>query len=153
METILRAGEGRYPTPDEARRIVEVARAIERRIATVKALEAKEAQIVKLTTEAMLRKFPSFRERPMAEEKTARDLGLTLRYIGHAVLRNDPEFLREKILYWMQGIFASKAFGDVVRATWEILAEVVAQSLPKPDADEVNRFVQVCLDSCPRAVN
>ena len=38
-------------------------------------------------------------ERYLAKEKTERDLAITLRYIGHAILRNDVEFLRERLLY------------------------------------------------------
>lgn len=153
VDMILRNGEGRYPTADEAARIVAAARAVERRVAVVRALESKEAHIVKSTTDLMLQKFPGFRERPLAAEKTSRDLSLTLRYIGHAILRNDAEFLREKILYWMQGIFASKGFGEVIRGTWEILVQVIVQALPKPDAEEVNRYVDVCLATCPRTAN
>ena len=112
--------------------------------------EAREAEIVRLTAERMLQKFPKFNERYLAREKTERDLTITLRYIAHAILRNDAEFLRDKLLYWMQGVFASKGFGETVKGTYEILKQVVATELPSRDAVEVNRYVDVCIQSCDR---
>jgi len=148
MDSILREAEGRYPRPDEARRIATIASTVERRLAACAELEATEQAIVSQTTRQVLQMYPALKERHLAEEKTARDLSLTLRYIGHAILRNDEEFFREKILYWLQGVLASKSFGEIVRGTYDIMKRVVQKEMSPTHAPEVVRFVDVCLASC-----
>ncbi len=150
LDTMMRNAEGRYPSSEERRRAGEIIKAMEARFVTCASLEARETEIIKQTSELMLKKFPSFKERYLAKEKTERDLAITLRYIGHAVLRNDVEFLRERLLYWMQGIFASKGFGETVKGAYEILKQVIATELSSRDALEVNRFVDICIQSCER---
>jgi Phycobilisome protein len=150
LEVMMRNAEGRYPTSEERRRALEIAKTFDVRFATCVSLEEKETDIVRQTSEQMLRKFPSFGERYLAKDKIERDLVITLRYIGHSILRNDPEFLREKLLYWMQSIFISKGFGDTVKGTYEILKQVIATELPSRDAADVNRYVDICIQSCER---
>jgi hypothetical protein len=150
MEMTMRNAEGRYISAEESRRMLEIAATFARRLAVSSALEAKEREITRETTELMLKQFPSFKERHMAAEKTQRDLALTLRYISHAILRNDPDFLREKVLYWVQGVFVSKSFGEVVRATYVILKKVVDKELGPEHAPEVNRFIDFCIESTQR---
>jgi hypothetical protein len=150
MDNIVRNCEGRYLNVEEQRRIIEIAKTYEKRIAVVSALEAKEEVLTERTTELMLKKFPKFKERHLAAEKTQRDLSLTLRYIGHAILRNDPEFLKEKLLYWMQGVFASKGMTEVVRGAYDILKVQVQKELPSHASTEVLRYVDICIESCDR---
>jgi hypothetical protein len=144
IETLLRSAEGRYVSAEESRQILSIIATYERRLAICSSLQDKEATITQQTTELMLQKYPAFRE------KTQRDLALTLRYIGHAILRNDEEFLREKLLYWMQGIFVSKNFGETVRGTYEIMKRIVDKELPPQHASEVTRYLDVCISSCSR---
>jgi Phycobilisome protein len=150
IETLLRSAEGRYVSAEESRQILSIIATYERRLAICTSLQDKEATITQQTTELMLQKYPAFRERYLASEKTQRDLALTLRYIGHAILRNDEEFLREKLLYWMQGIFVSKNFGETVRGTYEIMKRIVDKELPPQHASEVTRYLDVCISSCSR---
>jgi Phycobilisome protein len=150
IETMLRSAEGRYVNSEEARQILSIISTYERRLAICSSLQDKEATITQQTTELMLQKYPAFRERYLASEKTQRDLSITLRYIGHAILRNDEEFLREKLLYWMQGIFVSKSFGETVKGTYEIMKKIVEKELPPQHASEVLRYLDVCIASCAR---
>ncbi len=150
VEAILRSGEGRFLSVEEARRVLAIAKTYEQRLSVCVALEGKEETIARKVTELTMAKFPKFRERHLADEKSIRDISLILRYIAHSILRNDPEFLREKLLFWMQGVFASKGFGQTTRAAYEFLRSVVTEELPPPAAIEVNRFVDICIESCAR---
>lgn len=150
VENLLRAAEGRFPSVEESRRMLVIARSYERRLAVCVALEAKESVIARRATELTMAKYPKFRERHMADEKSMRDMSLVLRYVAHSLLRNDEEFLREKLLYWMQGVFASKGFGEVTRSAYHFVRSVVAEELAPADAVEVNRFVDVIIESCSR---
>jgi len=147
IETIMRGAEGRYLTNDEGRKVLDVARGYEKRLLALRTLEQKEAEIVRTTIERVFQKYPKFhQERPMAYEKAERDVSLVVRYCGLAMVNHDPEFLREKLLYWMRTIMTAMEFGPVLKYTYEQLQENVARALPPAEAEEMAPYTRACVE-------
>lgn len=143
---ILKAAEGRYLSSDEAKALLDDARSLERRLAIMRAVEQREAVIVRQAIDKAFSRFPKFyQERPRAQEKCERDVALTLRYCALAMLTRDPEMLREKLLYWMKTILKSLEFDEITRFTYESLDEAIKKNLPPADAEEMSRYVALCI--------
>ena len=147
IRDIIKAAEGRYLSVDEGKQLLDVCRDTERRVAIMRSLEQREAVIVKQTIEKVFTRFPKFyQERPQAQGKCERDVAMALRYYALAMLTRDPELLREKLLYWMKSILRSLEFGEITRYTYESLGEVLKKNLTPAEADELGKYVAICVE-------
>lgn len=147
IREIMKAAEGRYLSPEEARIVLDTSRDVERRLGIMRAVEQREAAIVRQTIEKVFLKFPRFyQERPGAQEKCERDVALTLRYCALAMLHRDPEMLKEKLLYWMRSILKSLEFNEITRFTYETLGETLRKQLGAAEAEEMSKYVAVCVE-------
>jgi hypothetical protein len=143
----MKAAEGRYLSPEEARTVLDACRDVERRLGVMRAVEQREAIIVRQTVEKVLSQFPKFyQERPGAQDKCERDVALTLRYCTLAMLHHDPDLLREKLLYWMRSILRSLEFNEITRFTYETLGETLKKHLTPAEAEEMRKYVALCAE-------
>lgn len=107
-----------YPTYDEETDLIKYAKTINFRINALKEIEKKEEKIIDETFDYMMDKFPSMSKFPAYTPKSKRDLKIILRYCGHAMLRDDVDFLNDQLLFWLKTIIHSFGFEDgVIRDT------------------------------------
>jgi hypothetical protein len=141
--------DGRYATDKELEFVSEFGRSYYLRVETYQRLQTMEAIIVQqvLTKMQLLESslFPGNNADLTA--KWRRDTIRVLRYSAIAMLLNDPDSLRDRLLFWFRTIM--KAFGAQrsCSVTYAVMQEVVRHHLPPPQASlfcpilEMNRQV------------
>lgn len=141
--------EGRYATDEELRFILDYLRTYSLRLQTYQTIQAMEVTIVQQVYTKMRAMDPTLflSGEEDVSGKWKRDTIRVLRYSAIAMLLNDSDTLRERLLLWMQSIM--KAFGaqQSCRVTYEVMQEVVKRTLPPEQASllcpilEINRQV------------
>lgn len=128
--------EGRYATDEELWFIVDYLRTYRLRLETYQKIQTMEATIVQQVYTKMRSSDPSLfmSGEEDVSGKWKRDTIRVLRYSAIAMLLNDSDMLRERLLFWMQSIM--KAFGaqQSCRVTYEVMQDVVRQALPAEQA-------------------
>ncbi|MBD2089557.1 phycobilisome protein [Microcoleus sp. FACHB-1515] len=128
--------DGRYATDTELQFLTEIAQTFHLRAQTYQKLQAAEATIIQQLQTKMQALDPTL-FRSGSEDITAkwkRDTIRVLRYSAIAMLLNDPDTLRDRLLFWMQTVM--KAFGAQrsCNVTYELMQDIVKQHLTPPQA-------------------
>jgi hypothetical protein len=141
--------DGRYATDEELKVIDDFARSFALRAQTYQQIQAIEAQILQQVYAKMRSRHPELLVSGNTDvsAKWKRDTIRVLRYSAIAMLLNDPDSLRERLLFWMRTIM--KAFGAErsCNVTYQVMQEVVKQHLLPPQASlfcpilEMNRQI------------
>ncbi|MBM0741092.1 phycobilisome protein [Phormidium sp. CLA17] len=141
--------DGRYATDEELEFVSEFGQLFYLRVQTYQRLQAMESIIVQqVLTKIQLFEPSLFHSNNEAlTAKWKRDTLRVLRYSAIAMLLNDPDSLRDRLLFWFRTIM--KAF-DAQRScnvTYAIMQDVVKHHLTAPQASlfcpilEMNRQV------------
>ncbi|MCY7391239.1 MAG: phycobilisome protein, partial [Leptolyngbyaceae cyanobacterium CAN_BIN12] len=103
--------DGRYATDEELEFVTEFERSFYLRVQTYQQLQAMEAIILQQVLTKMQFLDPSLLHHHNADvtAKWQRDTSRVLRYSAIAMLLNDPDSLRDRLLFWFRTIM--KAFG------------------------------------------
>lgn len=149
LQQLSRETDGRYATDEELRAIDEFTRSFYLRVQTYQQLQALEPQIVQQVYTIMRSQEPNLFLNGNADltAKWKRDTIRVLRYSAIALLLDDPDSLRERLLFWMRTIM--KAFGAERSCdlTYAVMQRVVKQQLSPTQADllcpilELNRQI------------
>jgi len=129
--------DGRYATDAELQFMVDYVPSFSLRVQTYQRLQAIEATVVQQVYAKMRSLDPKIflNGNEDISGKWKRDTLRVLRYSAIAMLLNDPESLREHLLFWMQTIM--KAFGAQrsCHFTYEVMQAVIQQQLTPVQAD------------------
>lgn len=127
--------DGRYATDDELQFLDGYAHSFYVRVQTYQRLQIAEAMIVQQVLSKVRKLDPASFQRDHAEMKWKRDTIRVLRYSAIALLLDDPNTLRERLLYWFRIIM--KAFGTEKNCaiTYQVMQEVVQQYLTPTQAN------------------
>lgn len=99
---ILNEIDGRYPTEEEEREILEYAESVPKRLQVAYLVQQREGECVAETVEEMKRRYSRFAPlHDRAWEKATRDMQLCLRYMTQAMLVDDLQMPVEKIYVWL----------------------------------------------------
>ncbi|HEY9908303.1 MAG TPA: allophycocyanin [Thermosynechococcaceae cyanobacterium] len=147
LQKLGRDVEGRYATDEELQFLQDYSSSYSLRLQTYQRLHELEATIVQQTYDRLRSREPGIFLSGTADvsAKWKRDTIRVLRYSAIALLLNDPETLRERLLYWMQTIMRAFSAQHSCHLTYEVMQAVVKQHLTPPEASlfcpilEVNR--------------
>jgi hypothetical protein len=136
MQYLGQVVDGRYATDEELQFISDYLQSFDLRLNTYARLQVVEATIVQ-QVQTKLRSLDPALLQNGSEDVTAkwrRDTIRVLRYSAIAMLLNDADWLRDRLLYWMQTVM--KAFGaqrscDI---TYRVMQDVVRQHLTPAEA-------------------
>lgn len=110
---MLSDAEGRYLEPTEQSMLKEFAESLDTRLETMRAIQAKEGEMVEPAVQAVIEHHPEAAERlDQLEDKTRRDVTLVLRYCTMAMVRDDMSFLEDKLLHWFRTIIQAYEMTD-----------------------------------------
>jgi hypothetical protein len=149
LQKLSRETDGRYATDEELKFVSDYLQMYRLRIQTYQRIQQVETLIVQNVYQKMHAIDPmlfiSGDEDLSAKWK--RDTIRVLRYSAVAMLLNDPDILRERLLFWFQTVM--KAFGaqHSCKITYEVMQEVVQRHLNPQQASlfcpilEINRQV------------
>ena len=136
IQLLNQAVDGRYATDEELQFLSDYLQSFNLRLSAYARLQSAEATIVQ-QVQAKLRSLDPTLLQNGSDDITAkwrRDTIRVLRYSAVAMLLNDADWLRDRLLYWMQTVM--KAFGAQrsCDATYQLMQEVVRQHLTPPEA-------------------
>ena len=139
--------EGRYATDEELSFLTDYARSFELRVQTYQKLQTCEAAIMQQVHTRMRAVDPAlFRSgNDDMTTKWKRDTLRVFRYSAAAMLIDDPDTLRERLLFWFQTIMRAFGAQRSCNVTYTLMQDVVKQHLTAPQASlflpilEVNR--------------
>ena len=141
--------DGRYATDEELKVIIDFVRSFQLRAQTYQQLQASEVQIVQQVYAKIKASEPGLFMSGNVDvsAKWKRDTIRVLRYSAIAMLLDDPDSLREKLLFWMRTIM--KAFGAErsCNVTYAVMQQVIQQHLSPTQASlfcpilEMNRQI------------
>lgn len=135
MRAIFLESEGRYLSEEERDKLQNYISGFQKRLGVVQLIEEAEDGAVRFCIDNTRKRYPNFdKYHDKAWAKAFRDVQLTTRYAAQAMLLDDKETLREKLLYWLRTILAGLNFTpEFNRDTYTYLTEGFRQGLP-PDA-------------------
>jgi hypothetical protein len=145
IQRLSQETEGRYATDEELSFLANYARSFELRVQTYQKLQECEAQIVQQVL-AKIRAMDPTLLRTGNEDCTAickRDTTLGLRCAAAAMLIDDPETLREKMLFWLQTIvraFKNQRNSSVI---YTVMPEVVKQHLTPKQVELIAPILEI----------
>lgn len=123
LQSIFSDAEGRYLQNEEIRALAAYTSTLKERVETMQLLEKKEAAIVKETLDIVFEKHPDLTSRYFrTRENCTRDVTLVLRFCAMAMVRDDVDYLKEKLLYWLRTILQAFEFGAILDSTYRTLA-------------------------------
>jgi len=135
MRAIILESEGRYLSPEERDKLTDYISNFQVRLGYAALIEDAEDGAVRYCIENTRKRYPNFdKYHDKAWAKAFRDVQLTTRYATQAMLMDEPQLLKDKLLYWLRTILAGLNFTpEFNRDTYTYLTEGFRQSLP-PDA-------------------
>lgn len=102
--------EGRHLTADELATFRRIVPEYSLRADAAQEIAAVEKAVVDKTTAELMSLYAFSPQFPMAQAKTQRDVSIVSAYLTLAMLINDPEWLRDKLLLWLKTILQSFNF-------------------------------------------
>ena len=136
LQKLSRDAEGRYATDGELQFIQDYLHSYRLRLQTYQRLHELESTIVQQVYEKLRSREPALFLQTTGDlsVKWKRDTIRVLRYSAIALLLDDPETLRERLLYWMQTIMRAFGAQHSCKLTYEVMQEVVKQCLTPPQS-------------------
>lgn len=147
LKKLTSVADGRYATDDELEFVDSYAHSFYLRVQTYQRLQVAEGLIVQQVLAKVRKLDPGSFQHEQMEMKWKRDTIRVLRYSALTLLLNDPDTLRERLLYWFRTIM--KAFGTQKNCaiTYQVMQDVVQQYLTPTQASlfcpilELNRQI------------
>ncbi len=129
---IVNNTDSRYLNAEEQAAVLKYAASLPARIDAAKHAERVEGEAIRLTIQAIKRRFPKFESyHERGWEKGVRDMQLVLRYAVQAMILDDPEAAEEKLYIWTKTIIAAfNITPGFVRDSYTIFRDTLREQLP-----------------------
>lgn len=139
LERLSREVDGRYASDAELTFAIDYVRSFNLRVQTYQKLQELEATLIQQTYAKMRSIDPTVFSHNGTDisAKWKRDTLRTLRYVAVAVLTDDAETFRERMLLWFQTIMRAFNAQKSCNLTYRVMQEVVKQSMTAPQANLV----------------
>ena len=133
MMTAVNNADSLYLSTEEQRVLVEYAKSLPRRMLAARQVEQKEGEIADLTIAQLQDLYPNFESyHEGGWDRVRLDLTLVLRCLVQAMLMDDPDVAKDKVLSWLRSMFESLSFSpQFVADTYSTLLEATKQELPE----------------------
>lgn len=145
LETVLERSDGSYISPQDLQMLDQSIASWQKRRESYNLVQTQESEIV----DKVLKKFqngtPLF-SKPLPEDvviKCRRDISLVLRYCATAMLLQDEELLKDRLLYWMQNIMRALRHQKINDRVYQLLQQVVQEQLPPENANLMLPYLKI----------
>ncbi|GAB4214819.1 MAG: hypothetical protein OHK0012_13600 [Synechococcales cyanobacterium] len=135
--------EGRYLTHQEMGSLQSYIHDLPHRLMIYQTLQKKEKGLI----DAVMAKFqptlPNLTQQhgSLAWQRCRRDLTLVWRYSCMAMLLNDEDYLRDKLLYWLETILKAYKMRDQCHAAYRFMLDALSPVLGEEAAALVRPYV------------
>ncbi|MBW4519600.1 MAG: phycobilisome protein [Scytolyngbya sp. HA4215-MV1] len=119
--------EGRYATDGELQFLSDYTQSFNLRMRTYQKLQVVEAQLIQEVQAKMQALDPTLFQSSNEDitPKWKRDTVRVMRYSAMAMLLNDPDLLRERLLFWMETVMRAFGAQHSCEVTYNVMQEVV----------------------------
>ncbi len=134
--------DGRYASAAELQFLKDYFQSLNHRMSAYKKIQASEKEIIRQVEAQMQSLDPSLFRRG-SQDVTAKwrvDALRVLRHSAAALLINDTERLRDRLLLWFQTILGAFQAKNSSSVTYDVMKKVIKQHLT---AEEANLFVPI----------
>ncbi len=134
--------DGRYATAEELVFLKDYFHSLNHRMSAYKKIQASEKEIIRQVEAQMLSLDPNLFRRGSQDvtEKCRGDIVRVLRHSAAALLINDTERLRDRLLLWLQTILSAVQVRNTASVTYEVMKKVLKQYLT---VEERNLFFPI----------
>lgn len=128
--------DGRYATAEELQFLKDYFQSLNHRMSAYKKLQASEKEIIRQVEAQMQSIDPSLFRRGAQDvtEKCRGDIVQVLRHSAAALLINDTERLRDRLLLWLQNILGAVQVRNTATVTYDVMKKVLKQYLTAEEA-------------------
>jgi len=143
LENILKRNDGTYMNAQDLELIDKSLASWNFRKQAYNAIEAKETEIISMASNSM-RKGTHFESSPVNKlgiDRCKRDMTMGLRLSALAMLLEDPEMFKDRILYWQQNVFLAMKLTNYMG--YKHTGDAIKALLPKAQADLINPYLQM----------
>lgn len=128
--------DGRYATTDELQFLKDYFQSLNHRMSAYKKIQASEKEIMRQVEAQMQSLDPSLFRRGSQDltEKCRGDIVHVLRHSAAALLINDTERLRDRLLLWLQNILGAVHGRNSSTLTYDVMKKVLKQYLTAEEA-------------------
>jgi hypothetical protein len=139
LERLSREIDGRYASDAELSFAIDYVRSFNLRLQTYQKLQEMESTLIQQTYAKVRAIDPTLFTVAGADmtAKWKRDTVSNLRYIAVAVLMDDTDTYRERMLLWVETVLRSFGVQRNCNVTYQVLQDVVKQYLTAPQANLV----------------
>ncbi|NER78527.1 MAG: phycobilisome protein [Leptolyngbya sp. SIO1D8] len=137
LEQLCTKADGRYATDAELSFFQSYLKTARLRFSLYQKIQKLEPQLIKQVLLQMKRTNPDLltSEGVDITAKCQRDASYTLRYIATALLTDDPDVFRDRMLVWLQTIMKSFKSEHTRQETYRIMHSVIKQALTPEEAE------------------
>jgi hypothetical protein len=112
LSDLFIAAESRHLNSDEFERYIKAVPQYAYRVAAAREIKAIEGKVVTTTISEVFQMYPFMQNHDLAQGKCYRDVNYVSAYVTLAMLMNDPEWLRDKLLIWLKTILQAYCFPE-----------------------------------------
>ena len=142
LENVLERADGTYVSAQDLQLLDKALSSWKARKDAYNAVQTNEAEIIQQAVTAM-RNGDRFDLKPMDDlgvDRCQRDMTMGLRCCALAMLLQDEEMLKDRVLYWQQNVFqAMKLNYEGYRFLWH----ATEAQLPKEQAELLGSYLQM----------
>ncbi|MGQ9837702.1 MAG: phycobilisome protein [Cyanobacteriota bacterium] len=140
---LLQNTEGRYLCPDELRSLRDYVEGIPKRVRIYQVLQSKENELLDQVIEKFRPTLPNLTRRhgALAWERCRRDLSMVWRYCCMAMLLNDEDYLRDKLLYWMETILKSFKMRDECKPAYKLMIDSLTSIFGSQESEMIRPYL------------
>jgi hypothetical protein len=142
LENVLERADGNYVSVQDMRLLDDALSSWQARKDAYNALQQKEANVIKDAVEAM-RNGDRFESKPMdtlGVDRCQRDMTMGLRCCALAMLFQDEEMLKDRVLYWQQNVFLAMQLNY---QGYKFLWQAVKAQLTSEQATLLNPYLKM----------
>ena len=133
LENVLDRADGSYIKPEDLLTLDRSIASWQQRRKTYDLIQAKENIILEQVMQQIQSTAPNMT--PEGVNKCNRDMALVLRYCATAMLLQDEELLKDRLLYWMQNIMVALQKQRLNNLLYQTLQKSVQENLPTENAN------------------
>lgn len=145
LENVLDRADGSYITPEDLLTLDQSISSWQQRRQTYDLIQSKENIILEQVMQQIQTKAPDVAAKVTVDggSKCNRDMALVLRYCATAMLLQDEEILKDRLLYWMQNIMLALKNQRINDFVYKSLLKSVQENLPKENADLLLPYIAI----------
>jgi len=145
LENVLDRADGSYITPEDLRTLDRAIASWQQRRQTYDLVQVKENAILAQVMQQIQATAPDVAAKVTVDggNKCNRDMALVLRYCATAMLLQDEELLKDRLLYWMQNIMVALKNQRVNDFVYRSLQKSVQEHLPQENADLLLPYIAI----------